>query len=214
LALGELHIEVGLVEERPWEWRPAFLALNPSGDLPVLEIQGGPIIAGAYAISEFIGEEVERHPVDGQGVPLFPGSPEERAEARRVVDWFHRKLDREVTRDLLQEKVYPQLAGRSAHVPDPRLMRAVVANLRYHLSYVAYLADTRRWLAGDEMSFADLAAAAHLSVADYLGEVRWDEHPAARIWYARMKSRRAMRQLLAERVPGLPPPLHYSDPDF
>lgn len=214
LALAELDVPAELIEERPWEWRASFLQLNPAGELPVLEIRGGPLLCGAYAISEFIAEEIVRHPVDGREVPMFPGNREDRAEVRRLVDWFHRKLDREVTREMLAEKVYPHLASTPGHVPDPELLRAIRANLRYHLSYIAYLADHRRWLAGEQMSFSDLAAAAHLSCLDYLGEVPWDDYPAVRTWYARLKSRKSMRVILADRIPGLPPPLHYANPDF
>jgi len=214
IALAEIGLDVELVEERPWEWRQSLLALNPAGDLPVLSLHGGPILCGAYVISEFIAEEVRNHPADGLSVPLFPGNREERAEVRRMVDWFHRKFDREATRELLIEKVYPRTGARPAQPPDAEILRAIRANIRYHLSYIAYLADERKWLAGDVMSFADLAGAAHLSCVDYLGEVPWDDFPAARLWYQRMKSRPSMRAILAERVPGTVPPLHYAILDF
>jgi glutathione S-transferase len=217
LIMGELAMAPDLVEERPWEYRPAFLALNPAGELPVLQMPGSTMLCGAYAIAEYLAEEVPEHPRDGRSVPLFPGNREERAEVRRLIDWFHRKMDREVTRELLLEKVYPLMSGRAsggAASPDPEVLRAVRSNLRYHLGYIGYLADQRRWLAGEELSFADFAAAAHLSVADYLSEVPWDAHPIAKVWYQRVKSRRAFRPLLADRIPGVPPPLHYTDLDF
>lgn len=214
LALAEIGLEVEFLDEKPWEWRPAFLALNPSGELPVLALQGGPVLCGAYAISEFIAEEVKVHPSDGLSVPLFPGSREERAEVRRMVDWFHRKFDREVTRDLLIEKVYPRQGAAKGQPPNSDILRAVRANLRQHMSYVAWLADQRKWLAGEALSFADLAAAAHISCVDYLGEIGWDDYPGARHWYQRLKSRKSMRAVLADRIPGPPPPLHYADPDF
>ena len=102
---------------------------------------------------------------------------------RRLVDWFHGKFDREVTRELLNEKVYARMRPTEPRAPDADILRAVRANLRYHMSYMSYLGEPRRWLAGDELSFADLAAAAHLSIVDYLGEVPWDEYPAAKVWY-------------------------------
>jgi glutathione S-transferase len=215
MALAELDITFDLAEERPWDWRPAFLALNPAGDLPVLQLSDGLVLAGAYAISEYLGEMVRQAPVEERLKDLFPGTPEDRAEVRRLASWFHGKLDGEVTRELLRERLHARLrADRPGHVPDAELMRALRSNLRYHLSYVSYLADQRRWLAGDDMSFADLAAAAHLSCLDYLDEVPWDKHPAARHWYQRLKSRPSFRPLLADRAPGVPPPLHYGDLDF
>ena len=219
LALAEREAEVELVEERAWEWRQGFLALNPAGELPVLEIEPGVVLCGIYSVSEYLGETEPGEPVAGRRrLRLFPGGPEDRAEVRRLVDWFHRKFEREVSRELLAERVYPHLAraagGRVGGSPDTQRLRALRANLRHHLAYVDFLADQRRCLAGDEPTFADLAAAAHLSVADYLAEIPWGEHQSAKAWYQRIKSRPSFRSLLADRIPGLPPPAHYADLDF
>ena len=212
LALGELGIECETTEERPWEWRPTFLELNPAGNLPVLETDEGAVVAGAYAISEYLAETVD---TGGRTAALFPGDARSRAEARRLVDWFHVKMDAEVTGELLREKLYPRMQGTLAgHTPDLALVRSIKANLRHHLAYIDHLADQHAWLAGDEMSFADLAAAAHLSCIDYLDEVPWEAHTVAKDWYAKIKSRPSFRALLADRVPGLPPPMHYGDLDF
>lgn len=215
LALGELGLEVLLTDENPWEWRPGFLARNPSGELPILDLENGLTVCGAYAISEYIGEETNTGAAAtaSRRTELFPGYREERAEVRRLVDWFHGKFDREVSRDLLNEKVYQSMRPEAA-APNIDVLRAVRTNLRYHLSYVSFLADTRRWLAGDELSFADLAAAGHVSVVDYLGEVPWNDYPPAKTWYQRIKSRPSFRALLADRVPGTPPPQAYADLDF
>lgn len=215
LALAELGIEPSLADERPWEWRPEFLALNPAGELPVLEIEGGPTLCGTYAISEYLAAAPESgEATEIPQAPLFTGTREEQAEQRRLVDWFHGKLDREVTRELLIERVYGHLMQGHAHAPDPGALRAIRSNIRYHLAYVNHLAHDRRWLAGDERSFADLAAAGHLSTMDYLGEIPWDTYPAAKAWYMRMKSRPTFRTLLADRMPGIAPAPVYADLDF
>ena len=93
-------------------------------------------------------------------------------------------------------------------------MRAGHDNLRYHMTYIGHLTETRSWLAGDAMSFADLAAAAHLSALDYLGEVPWDEFETAKQWYALVKSRPSFRPLLQDRVAGFIPAGTYADLDF
>jgi glutathione S-transferase len=211
LALAECAREFELAEERPWEWSKSLLSLNPAGELPVLRLDRGPLLCGAYAISEFLAEEQTRQ---AAGAALLPGAREARAEARRLIDWFHCKLDREVTRELMAERVYPCLSGGPVDAPETDLLRAIQANLRYHMSYIDHLAGERHWLAGDDMTFADLAAAAHLSTADYLGEVPWEDHGAAKAWYARVKSRPSFRPLLADRVAILRPPPHYADLDF
>ena len=69
-------------------------------------------------------------------------------------------------------------------------------------------------MAGEDYSLADIAAAAHLSTVDYLGDVPWTEHEEAKDWYARIKSRPSFRSLLEDNIPGVPPPKHYADLDF
>ena len=221
LALAERDLPFELVEERAWEWRAGFLALNPSGELPVLAIEHDVVLCGVYSISEYLSEDqAPAHLAERRRMSLFPGNREDRAEVRRLVDWFHRKLDREVSRELQAEKVQPVVsrmmspAAPSAQTPSTTLLRAIRANLRQHMSYIDFLADQRRWLAGDELSFADLTAAAHLSCADYLGEVPWPEHASTKAWYSRVKSRPSFRALLADKIPGMTPPPHYADLDF
>ena len=215
IALAETGIPVTLTEERPWEGRPQFLAMNPAGELPILALHDGPMLCGTYAISEYLGALPPLNEDRARSIALFPGTPDEQAEIRRLIDWSNRKLDREVTRELLIEKVYARLAtGGENHAPDLNILRAIRSNLRYHLKYLDFLCDQRKWLAGDTPSFADIAAAAHLSTIDYLNELPWDEFPAARLWYARLKSRPAFRPLLSDRLPGHPPPEHYDDLDW
>jgi glutathione S-transferase len=212
LALAECAIEFELVEERPWEWRPDFLQINPAGSLPVLVRQDEPPICGAYAISEYLQESL----LDGGdelGFQLFPGDAEARIETRRLVDWFHRKFNDEVTGYLVDEKVFRRF-GPNSSSPDMLAMRAGKDNLRYHLAYIAHLAERRSWLAGESLGFADLAAAAHLSALDYLGEVPWEDYEPVKIWYALLKSRPSFRPLLQDRVAGFTPAEAYVDLDF
>jgi glutathione S-transferase len=211
LALAECGIEAQLTEERPWEWRQGFLELNPAGTLPVLITETQGTIAGAYAISEYLGDTVDER--GKLGFQPFPGDASERAEVRRLVDWFHRKFHQEVTDYLVEEKVFRRFGPQSSS-PNMDAMRAGHDNLRYHLTYVGHLTETRSWLAGDAMSFADLAAAAHLSALDYLGEVPWEEFEPAKNWYALVKSRPSFRPLLQDRVAGFTPSGTYADLDF
>jgi len=214
LVMGELRIGIEIIEETPWDLDAEFLSINPAGELPVLIIANGPTLCGTYSICEYVAEELKRHPVDGHELPLFPGRIEERAEVRRLVDWSHGKLDREVTQEALAEKLYSRYQSSGAVAPNAEAIRAMRANLRYNLSYFGFLLNGRHWLAGEDLSFADLAAAAQLSVLDYLDEISWDEHPAVKEWYSRLKSRKSFRGLLGDRLAGVAPPAHYADLDF
>jgi glutathione S-transferase len=205
VILQEKGLDFTLKLERPWERRPEFMALNPAGEVPVLIEPDGTVLADAGAIAEFL-DEIYRDKL------LIGLNPIDRAETRRLCAWFDVKMNRDVTENLLGEKVMKRLLGMGG--PDSTAIRAGRANLAYHLDYIGYLAERRRWLAGDHFSVADITAAAHLSAIDYLGDVPWDAHDGAKEWYARVKSRPSFRPILADHVPGTPPPKHYADLDF
>lgn len=205
MTLREKGVEFELKEENVQDRRAEFLAMNPAGEVPVLVEPDGAVIADSGAICEYL-EDVYPDP------PLIGTAPLGRAEVRRLLAWFEGKFDREVTRNLLGEKFMKRFMGLGQ--PDSQAIRAGHANIHYHLDYIGYLSERRRWLAGDEFSLADIAAAAHLSVLDYIGDVPWKTHEPAKDWYARVKSRPSFRPLLADRIPGAPPPEHYADLDF
>jgi glutathione S-transferase len=214
LVLGECEVTPELVEERVWERRPEFLLLNPAGTLPVLIEHDGPPIVGVWAISEYL-DETRGAALNERR--LMPANADERAEVRRLCEWFLYKFDEEVTTYLVEEKVVKRekaRAGISGGPPDSSVLRAARTNIRTHLHHVEHLIAANNWLAGGRMSYADLAAAAALSVADYLGEVPWQDAPDAKDWYMRMKSRPAFRPLRAETVRGHIPPEHYEKLDF
>ncbi|MGQ3675449.1 glutathione S-transferase family protein [Xanthobacter sp. TB0139] len=213
LLLAEYGLEPELVEERVWERRPEFLALNPAGETPVIVEEQTPSVPGASIIAEYLDET--------RGLALaphrlLPENPGERVEVRRLTSWFHDKMFVEVTEPLVRERIYKRYMNRAqgGGAPDATALRMARNNMRYHLKYIGWLARARKWLAGERMSQADLAAAAHISVVDYLGDVPWDEDEYARDWYARIKSRPSFRALLAENIPGMPPSRTYADLDF
>jgi len=205
LVLAEKRLDFALVVEKVWERRTAFLAMNPAGEVPVLADDGGLVLSGARAICEYLDET---HPEP----PLIGTDPAARAETRRLVSWFDEKFAREVSDNLVGEKVMKRFLGLGQ--PDTEAIRAGLANINTHLAYIGWLTERRNWLAGDALTLADLTAAAHLSAVDYLGNVPWDDHARAKEWYARLKSRPSFRPLLKDSIPGLAPPKHYADLDF
>lgn len=213
LVLGEYGLPVELKEEQPWEMRKDFIKLNPAGTLPVLVDDNMRVLCGASVIAEFLDETSGILKRDKR---LLAEDPFQRAEIRRLVEWFLVKMEADVTKPLVRERIFklqmpPTLGGGA---PDSKILRMARGNIREHLKYISWLAGSRSYLAGSRLSYADLAAAAALSELDYLGEITWAEAPQARDWYQRIKSRPSFRPLLTERVRGVTPVSHYADLDF
>ncbi len=213
LALAEMGIEPKLVEERAWERRREFLLMAAEGATPVLLEDHPPPLPGAEVIAEYLDET--RGLAMGER-RLLPDDPAGRAEARRLTAWFNVKFFNEASQWIVREKIAKRFmnSAQGGGGPDMQAVRAARSNVRYHLRYIGHLIGKRNWLAGDRLTYADLAAAAHLSCLDYLGDAPWDENETAKIWYARVKSRPSFRPLLADRLPGMAPSATYADLDF
>jgi len=208
LSLGEKRLPFEEVVVRYWEQPRAFLALNPSGLTPVLVEQSGDsqlVVCEARAILEHLETQSPAH-------DLLGDLPADRAETRRLLQWFDRKFDLEVNAYLLHEKLEKRLLKLGA--PDLYNMRQGRDALRIHLIYIEKLLQARDWLAGRRLSLADFAAAANVSILDYFGDIPWRDFPALKVWYMRIKSRPTFRSLLADRWPGLAPSSNYDDLDF
>jgi len=205
LVLAERRLPFELKLEKPWERRPEYLEMNPAGTVPTLVEENGLVIPDSNVICEYLEEAYP----DGA---LMGRTLAERVEVRRLIAWFDGRFCQEVTRNLVGEKFIKRLAARGQ--PDVAAIRAGYANLKTHLAYLGWLAETRKWLAGNTLSLADFAAAGQISTLDFTGEIDWSVSPAAKEWYARMKSRPCFRSVLADRVAGVDPPAHYADLDF
>ena len=179
LVFGEYGLDLKLVEERVWERREDFLKINPDARTPVLIEEGRPAVPGAMIIAEYLDETRGTEAGDRR---LLPADASSRVEVRRLASWFHDRFFDEVSGFLVTERIYKQSmrTEQGGGPPDTSAIRAARHNIRYHLAYIGWLARRRTWLAGERLSYADLAAAAHLSVVDYLGDVPWTEDEAAR----------------------------------
>jgi glutathione S-transferase len=151
LAIGEHGLNLRLVEERPWERREAFLAMNPAGTTPVLIADGLPAVPGVGVISEYLDEV---HGADIGERRLMPSSIAGRIEVRRLMAWFNEKFFEEASGPLVNERIYKRFMAESngGGAPAMDVIRAATANVRYHLAYIGWLARTRNFLAGDRLS--------------------------------------------------------------
>ena len=206
LMLTEKGVAHELKRVSPWLQDDDFADLNPAAETPVLvEEQKGTVLIDSGAMCEYFEETIDR-------APMIPGTSINRAEVRRLVAWFDGKLHHDVVGPMMEERMRKRLVSRSP--PDTGALRKAMTAANGHLDYIDYLLDHRRWLAGPALTLADLAAAAQLSVADYLGGIDWRGHKQTADWYAVMKSRPSFRPLLSERMEVILPPAHYDKVDF
>jgi len=205
IVLREKNIDFELFLEKYWERRTAFLAMNPRGDTPVLKNSKGFIVYGKAALFEFLEEAYPE-------CNLLGGSLIGRTEVRKISEWFDDKFYQEVTRYIIMEKVIKPAQGSGA--PSSDFIRAAKRNLLCHMDYLKYLLSRNSYLAGDKITLADVAAAAQISVLDFMNDIAWEKHQEVKEWYALMKSRPSFRSILHDVAIGVTPPEHYSNPDF
>ena len=205
LLLGEKNVAYELVREDPWSASDYFWNLNPAGRTPVMVHQErDTVLCDSRAIAEYFEETVDKS-------PMINGTAANRAEIRRLVALFDENFYNDVTAPLLNERMKKRIVLNQS--PDSRVLREAMKLAHGHLDYMVWLIDNRPWLAGSTMSLADLAAAAQISVADYLGGIDWAGHEQTRGWYSVFKSRPSFRPLLTERMGVIQPPAHYAKVD-
>lgn len=204
LIMAEKKMLFVLKEEEPWSLSQEVLNINPAGELPIL-VFDGKVISGGYAIGEYLEECSPQY-------KLFPEDALERAEVRRLMEWFDIKFYNEVYKYIVAEKVIKRFQYRQA--PNSKILKAGLNNLNYHMEYIEYLADKNNYLAGKTLTMADLSAAAQLSIVDYLGDIPWNDYKNAKLWYAKIKSRPSFKDILKDTIKGITPSATYSDLDF
>jgi glutathione S-transferase len=204
VILEEKKIDYVLKNEKYWERRVELAKLNPAYELPVLACKEF-VISDINSILEFLDEQYPVH-------PLFYRTPIERAEQRRLISWYNKKLYQEVTRHIINERVIRFFEKKG--YPNTQIIRSAKSNFEYHFDYLAFLLHKRTWLAGEKFSICDIVAACQISVLDYLGEVNWTANESVRNWYSIIKSKPSFRKILEETVVGFTPPEHYTLLDF
>jgi len=204
LVLAEKKVEVELIYEHYWKRSIELTNRNPAGKVPILRINGL-TLSDSQAICEYLEETIT-------DFPLMPEEPRDRAEVRRLIFWFDDKFHREVTSNLLYERITKKIIGLG--YPESKNIKLGSDKIKNHLDYIGSLLEERKWLAGKVLTLADFTAAAHLSCLDYTSDVDWNRNINVKDWYAKIKSRPAFRSILADQISGFPPPSHYTDLDF
>lgn len=204
--LKEFDIEFSMVKEDYWNRREEFLKINPAGNLPVLHLgEQNYALVGIYAIIEYLSETQENF-------YFMPKDYIQRAEVRKYVYWFNEKFYREVSSILANEKIIRLLMRKGE--PRSNFIMVAKSNLTQHLKFLTNLLEKNTYIVSEKISYADIAAASHISIVDYLGEVNWDRWNHLKEWYSIIKSRPSFQPILQDRISGFPPSAEYSKLDF
>lgn len=211
ICLAEKKLDFTGEIENFWEKRPDYLKINPQGYVPALIDLNGSIILDSNAITEYLEEAYPDK-------KLYPEDMISRAETRKIINWFDTRFASDISLNLLWEKsiksLYARKLGKTAEPPDSNLIRNISDVLIHYMDYISNLVDRRNWLAGDNFSVADIAAAAHISTVDYFGAINWNKFELVKSWFVRIKSRPSYRPLLSDKIPSIAPASHYADLDF
>lgn len=204
VLLAEKNCSFKLIEEKYWERKNSLSVVDSSFEVPVLMVGSYPL-SFVSAITEYLEEA-------NSPKTFLTNDPLLNAEIRRLSHWFNDRFYHEVTKYFIEEKIISHYLKRGA--PRTEYIRLARKNLANHLDYMELLLHSRKWLAGNFLSFADLNAATQISCIDYLGDMNWDNHQLTKEWYAVLKSRPSFRPLLMDRIVGFTPPAHYQNLDF
>ncbi len=205
ILLKENGVDFELFQEFFWQRRPEFLKMTPLSQTPVIVLPSGFKLWGNAAMTEYLESQYPSR-------YFAKCSAEEQAYIRQITEWFDVKFYSEVTKYILNEKIIKTVSKTG--YPDSRAIVAAKTNLTYHMKYIEFLCKKHQYLASEEPTIADFAAAAQISILDYVDEIPWSSYNVAKQWYALIKSRPSFRPLLNDRISTFSPPQHYSDPDF
>jgi len=174
LLLTQLEHRFTLVEKdiAKGETRtPEFLALNPNGRIPVLELDDGRHLSESDAILFYLAE----------GTPFLP---DERFARADVLRWmFFEQYSHEPYIAVARAWLHV-LTGRKY---EPRELEAKMAGGYQALDVMERHLATRRFFVADCYTIADIALYAYTHVA-HEGDFHLGRYPNVRAWLARVAS--------------------------
>lgn len=196
LILGELGLPFSLKS-------PSAPGEGPK-DIPTLQDENGALISYAGCIAEYLDESYPS--------TLIGSTPVLRAQTRQVWRYIEGPVSERITRPLLYERVHRRMSGLGT--PDSAVIQRANSAKGYYFKELERLIDMDVWIAGPDLTLADLSLSAQLSLLDYLDLVDWTAYPTLSDYYRRLKSRPSMRIILSDRIEGIEPSSTYADLDF
>lgn len=180
MLLAEKAIDVEVVEldsQSGEQKKPEFLAINPLGQVPALQLDDGTCIAESLPICRYL---------DGldEGPSLFGATP----KARAVIEMWERRAELGLFIPAVEygHHTQPMMAEYFTQYAD--WGNSLIGTVQSCLALLDARLGESAWLGGDEFSIADITACAGHAVAAF-----WDmplsDGPNIGAWLDRMKAR-------------------------
>jgi glutathione S-transferase len=185
IFLAEKGIEVPMVEidmAKGENRTPEFLAKNPMGRMPVLELDDGTIISESIAICRYF-EELHPEP------NLFGRTPLERA----AVEMWNRRMDFELVGAMGAQfgHLSPFFAGRTKQIAEyGELSRAQALKT---MAWLHKELATRPYIAGERYTVADISAQCAIVLGKNTGAPMPEDLPNLARWWAEVSARPTAR---------------------
>ena len=205
--ISYLNIPCIINEERFWERREGFLRLSPAGTVPLMIKKGAFSIPHSDLIVNYL---LSRYDKDKEFVIQ---NEVESIRVKSIALWFDEKFFHEVSKVFLYEKVIHTI--KRDEIPDAASLNIARYNLQIHFDFLEFLLSNNSFLSGDKFTLADISASMHISVLDYLSEIKWSSVSVLiKDWYSIVKSKLAFKEILLDRVPNIKPSITYEALDF
>ena len=160
--------------------QPAWVAKNPSGQMPALELDNGDILAEITAICEYIDE---LHP----NSPLMGTTPEQRAETRMWV----RRIDLGIVEPMANGFRFSQglqlFQNRMRCVPQAADDLKAIAQEK--LTWLDGLIAGKTWICGDRFTLADVLLYCFLEFGAQVGQPLNADNKNIAAWRDRVAAR-------------------------
>ena len=141
ISVPTVQVDIGKAENR----EAPFLAKNPLGGVPILELDDGTVIAESVAICRYF-EEIQPNP------PLMGTDAKDRA----IVEMWSRRTELEVARPIMQtfQNTHAFFKGRIPQVPEYGEVCRAHATRR--LEWIDSELAKREFIAGPRYTIADI----------------------------------------------------------
>lgn len=176
--------------------KPAFLKINPEGQVPALVLDDGTVLTEVTAICEYFDE------IAKGGTSLIGATPEERAETRM---WL-RRVDLEICQPTISwyrndPDTIDFYKGNRIPIPEARMVEKIRINQALNLLDAQL--EGKTWLCGDRFTVADIHFYALLQQMVAAGVCSWIINPGRRNFVAYW-NRLAQRPAFQEGLKGFP----------